>query len=96
MIKAWTPEEDRLIRCLIARGPAVKGAWAALGPILGRSEASCYARARHLRNAAGLHTKGIGANNGQAKRVKKLICDPNKLEPSPSFRRSWFARWRKH
>ena len=96
MSKAWTPDEDRLIRCLIARGPAVKGAWAALGPILGRSEASCRARGRHLRNAAGNHVKGIGANKGQGKRVKKLTTVVNLDEPAQSFRRSWWSRWRKH
>ena len=41
----WTAAEDELVKCLIAKGPAVPGCWAALGAVLGRGESRCRARA---------------------------------------------------
>ena len=84
----WTAEEDELVKCLIAKGPAVPGCWASLGAVLGRGESSCRARGQYWRNALGLHVKG------QAKQPPPKSATVADFMPAP--KRAWWALWRKH
>ena len=86
----WTPEEDELIKCLIARGPAATGAWEALGAVIGKGPSTCRARGQHWRNALGLHVKGKGKK--QPTKAKPATV----ADSAPERRAAWWQPWRRH
>ena len=92
----WTPEEDELIKCLIARGPAATGAWEALAAVIGKGPSTCRARGQHWRNALGLHVKGKGKKQPtKAKPAKARYVELPAPPPSPARRQFW-PFWRKY